>query len=207
MSQTFREGGDLSQIASFHSSVYVCVVVACNWASQQTVIQVLLPHFQTRKLKCIEIKQTPENAQLMSNRIRMSTGFSTCTKAHRHEGHTDREGQNPDPREPLYHRVLGVEGILVIHPVSLLIQYKIIFHLYIYLLIKCLVRAFCVTDTVLYFGEIKVKTNKQTYVWVLLDFQTLLRRQILTMSSCNNSRQHLNSVYQVLGIVHHMYIY
>lgn len=25
------------------------------------------------------------------------------TKAHRHEGHTDREEQNPDPRQPLYH--------------------------------------------------------------------------------------------------------
>ena len=182
-----------------------CFPMLPDWASQETMIQVLLPHLQTRKLKCIEIKQTQENAQLMSNRIRMSTGFSTCTKAHRHEGHTDQEGQNPDPLEPLYHRVWDEEGILVIYLISLLIQYKIIFHLYIYLLIKCLVRAFCVLDTVLYFGEIKMK--KKTHCLGSLGVQTLLRRQMLTTSSCNNSKQHLNSAQQVLGIVHLTYIY
>ena len=94
-------------------------------ASQQTLIYIL-PHFWTRKLKCMEVKQIPENAQLLSNRVRTSTGLATCTKPHGHEGHRDHEGQSPDPWEPLCpsklppcHRVLDVEGIFVICLVSL----------------------------------------------------------------------------------------
>ena len=74
------------------------------------------------------------------------------------EGHADSEGQNLDPREPLcpsrlplHPRVLDVRTYLV----SLLILYKIIFHVRIYSLITCLVRAYYVPDTVYSLGSSK----------------------------------------------------
>lgn len=72
----------------------------------------------------MEVKQIPEDAQLISTRIRTFTGFSTCTKVHRQEGHIDHEGQNPDLQQPLCPTglplVLDVEDILVIYLTSLL---------------------------------------------------------------------------------------
>lgn len=82
-------------------------------------LDVLIPIFQTRKLKLKRSGRFQRMNSLVSNTERIWARFSASTKVHGPESHPDSEGHNPDPPEPLWPMtlplhllVLDVEGIL-----------------------------------------------------------------------------------------------